>query len=60
MLKIEVDKGTAGFDFRIKHRNGNIICFTVQGYKRKSTCKRVLDNLIKDIQNGDYEIEEIK
>jgi uncharacterized protein YegP (UPF0339 family) len=56
---IEVYKdGNGDFRWRIK-RAGRIVADSAEGYKRRTTCKRVLLNLIRQFAFGNFTIANV-
>ena len=46
-------------DFKIRQKNGELLCFSNQGYSRRHTMRRILKNMLDAIKRGDYEIVDL-
>lgn len=60
LIRFEIRRARNGQSYwRIVHRNGNQLERSSETYKRKSICKRVMENMIWAIYSGDYEIKDV-
>jgi len=51
--------GKRTWDFRIVSANGNLICFSNQGYENRDDCERAVRNMIESFEKGTFEIENV-
>jgi uncharacterized protein YegP (UPF0339 family) len=56
--RIYIGVGNGLFYWRIRMRNRKILADSGEGYKRKSTMMRVLNNLLAGIKANSYEVVE--
>ncbi|MDZ7688991.1 MAG: HVO_2922 family protein [Halobacteriales archaeon] len=58
MLKFELYKDKADeWRWRLRHRNGNIMADSGEGYARKTDAKNAIETLREEV--GDAEVEEL-